>query len=88
MAWASVKGQKVDTFTAVEQDRQIIMSGLFNGQNSRITFSISKRAVSTGNWSLNKPIKAGQRFIAVRVSRLKYLDGIIRQKITNRLNRF
>lgn len=50
MAWASVKGQKVDTFTAVEKDRQIIMSGLFNGQNSRITFfNIQK---SSFDWKL------------------------------------
>jgi len=38
MAWASVKGQKVDTFTAIETDDAIIMSGLFNGNTSRITF--------------------------------------------------
>lgn len=38
MAWASVKGQKVDTFTAVEKDETIIMSGQFNGNTSRITF--------------------------------------------------
>jgi hypothetical protein len=38
MAWASVKGQKVDTFTAIEQDGAIIMSGQFNGNTSRITF--------------------------------------------------
>lgn len=38
MAWASVKGQKVDTFTAIEHDGAIIMSGQFNGQTSRITF--------------------------------------------------
>ena len=38
MAWASVKGQQVDTFTAIEQDGAIIMSGQFNGNTSRITF--------------------------------------------------
>ncbi len=38
MAWASVKGQKVDTFVAAETADQIIMTGLFNGQDSRITF--------------------------------------------------
>jgi len=38
MAWASVKGQQVDTFVATETADAIIMTGLFNGQNSRITF--------------------------------------------------
>ena len=38
MAWASSKGQKVDTFTATEKDGQIIMTGQFNGNKSRITF--------------------------------------------------
>ncbi len=38
MAWASSKGQKVDTFTAEEKEGQIIMSGLFSGKESRITF--------------------------------------------------
>lgn len=38
MAWASSKGQKVDTFTATENDGQIIMTGQFNGNTSRITF--------------------------------------------------
>ncbi len=38
MAWASVKGQKVDTFIATETADRIIMTGLFNGQQSRITF--------------------------------------------------
>ncbi len=38
MAWASVKGQQVDTFTATESDAQIVMTGLFNGRSSRITF--------------------------------------------------
>lgn len=38
MAWASVKGQKVDTFIAVEHEGKIIMTGDFNGQPSRITF--------------------------------------------------
>ena len=38
MAWASSKGQKVDTFTATEKDGQIIMTGQFNGKSSRITF--------------------------------------------------
>ncbi len=38
MAWASIKGQKVDTFTAVEKDAAIIMSGQFNEATSRITF--------------------------------------------------
>ncbi|WP_223787494.1 hypothetical protein [Marinicella meishanensis] len=38
MAWASVKGQQVDTFMATETAESIIMTGEFNGQNSRITF--------------------------------------------------
>ncbi|MEZ5473284.1 MAG: hypothetical protein R3E90_16060 [Marinicella sp.] len=50
MAWASVKGQKVDTFVATEQDRKIIMTGLFNGQNSRITFYDIKK--DSFNWKL------------------------------------
>ncbi|MGJ8663725.1 MAG: hypothetical protein ACSHWU_08740 [Marinicella sp.] len=38
MAWASIKGQKVDTFNAIEADGKIIMTGDFNGRPSRITF--------------------------------------------------
>lgn len=38
MAWASIKGQQVDTFIATETADAIIMTGEFNGQNSRITF--------------------------------------------------
>lgn len=38
MAWASVKGQQVDTFVATETDSAIIMTGQFNGQQSKITF--------------------------------------------------
>ena len=38
MAWASSKGQQVDTFVATETDTAIIMTGLFNGQHSKITF--------------------------------------------------
>ena len=38
MAWASIKGQKVDTFTAVEKAASIIMSGQFNEATARITF--------------------------------------------------
>ncbi len=38
MAWMSVKGQQIDTFQATEHDQQIVMTGLFNGQPSRITF--------------------------------------------------
>jgi hypothetical protein len=50
MAWASVKGQKIDTFTAEERDGTIIMTGQFNGQNSRITFyNVSKQSF---DWKL------------------------------------
>lgn len=38
MAWASVKGQQVNTFTAVETKDKIIMSGFYNEKNTRITF--------------------------------------------------
>ncbi len=38
MAWASVKGQQVDTFVATENEQQIVMTGLFSGRQSRITF--------------------------------------------------
>lgn len=38
MAWASVKGQQIDTFYATEQQGQVVMTGQFNGRSSRITF--------------------------------------------------
>lgn len=38
MAWASISGKKVDTFRAQEVDNKIIMTGLYNGRSSKITF--------------------------------------------------
>lgn len=38
MAWASNTGAKVDTFTATADDQNIVMRGIFNGIDSRITF--------------------------------------------------
>lgn len=38
MAWASSKGQKVDTFTATRTDQGILMEGVFAGNPSRILF--------------------------------------------------
>jgi len=38
LAWASVKGQQIDTFEATEQQGRIVMTGEFNGRSSRITF--------------------------------------------------
>jgi hypothetical protein len=38
MAWMASTGQKLDTFTAVEDSEKIVMSGFYNGANSKITF--------------------------------------------------
>lgn len=38
MAWASNSGQKVDTFTATENQGEIVMKGFYNGAETRITF--------------------------------------------------
>jgi len=69
MAWASSKGQQVDTFVATETGATIIMTGLFNGQNSRITFfAITENTFSwkleikqpSGHWSEVYRIKASR----------------------------
>lgn len=38
MAWASSNGKKVDTFVATVSDGQLVMTGVFGGRQSRITF--------------------------------------------------
>ncbi len=38
MAWASNTGAKIDTFTASLEDQNMVMRGLFNGTDSKITF--------------------------------------------------
>jgi hypothetical protein len=38
MAWAANNGAKVDTFVATAQEGALVMTGVFNGSDSRITF--------------------------------------------------
>lgn len=38
MAWAASSGNKIDTFVATGDDETVVMTGEFNGRNSRITF--------------------------------------------------
>jgi len=50
MAWASNGGKKIDTFVATKQGDNIVMTGLFNGFNSRITFFNMK--INSFDWKL------------------------------------
>jgi hypothetical protein len=38
MAWMASTGQKLDTFTAIEDSKKVVMSGFYAGANSKITF--------------------------------------------------
>ena len=70
MAWASNSGAKIDTFSAREKNRQLIMRGLFNGRDSKITFfditathfswKLEQKNVSSGEWSKVYRIEASR----------------------------
>ena len=56
MAWMANTGQKVETFTAVEEEGKIIMRGNYQGRNTRITFfDISK---TNFFWTMEWEIKS------------------------------
>lgn len=50
MAWASNGGKKIDTFTAKGKDGTIIMTGIYSGENTRITFYNMK--ADTFDWKM------------------------------------
>ncbi len=52
MAWASNTGAKIDTFTAAAEKDNMVMQGVFNGKDTRITFhDISKNHFS---WKMER----------------------------------
>lgn len=61
MAWASNSGAKIDTFSAKEKNNKLIMRGLFNGHDSKITFfditasrfswKLEQKNSNEGKWS-------------------------------------
>ena len=50
MAWISSLGNKVDTFKAIEKNGHIVMTGFYNGANTRITFF--NMPASTFDWKM------------------------------------
>ncbi|GJM08858.1 MAG: hypothetical protein DHS20C11_11340 [Lysobacteraceae bacterium] len=63
MAWASNTGAKVDTFSAVETDGQLLMRGLFNGVDSQIIFyDITADHFS---WKLQRILEGSDQWVDV-----------------------
>ncbi|MCJ8268158.1 MAG: hypothetical protein MJK04_02035 [Psychrosphaera sp.] len=72
MAWASNTGGKIDTFNAVAQGESVVMSGFFNGADSRITFYDIKK--DRFSWKLEQQIKDSGKFkeiYRIKGSRIK-----------------
>ncbi|NQZ06592.1 MAG: hypothetical protein HRT35_05455 [Algicola sp.] len=60
MAWASNTGGKIDTFNAVAEGESVVMSGFFNGADSRITFyDIKPQSFA---WKLEQQDKESGKF--------------------------
>ncbi len=60
MAWASNSGRKIDTFNAVAEGKSVVMSGFFNGADSRITFFNIKP--QSFDWKLEQQDKKSGKF--------------------------
>lgn len=66
MAWISNTGQQVDTFTATKVDNTIVMSGVFNGRDAKITFYDLKQ--DSFQWKLEFKSDKGEWSEVYRIS--------------------
>ena len=63
MAWASNTGRKIDTFTAIEKNNELVMQGIYLGLDTKIIFyDISNQHFS---WRMEREDKKTHQWKAV-----------------------